>query len=147
VSRRVGVAALATATLTAGCVTPARNEPQYSAKAVAAVQAAASEVATGLLVVGEDRHGKVLRPYADRVVSGSENALGSIGQSFGSVQPPNHRSDAIRDAVSRVLSDAQDALGHARIAVRRSDRAGLDASDRELRSVAAELRSAEQKLQ
>jgi hypothetical protein len=131
---------------TAGCVTPARNDPQYRGKAVAAVQAASSSVATGLLVVQQDRQKKVLGPYADEVVTASETSMGSISESFGSVQPPDPQADRVRDTVTDVLSKAQDALAHTRIAIRRSDQAGLAGSEAELRSVAKALDKAEQDL-
>jgi ABC-type uncharacterized transport system auxiliary subunit len=140
------VTAVALTASTAGCVTPARNEPQYEAKARAAVQAATGEVATGMLVVLQDRQGKVFRSYADEVVTGSENAVGSVSQTFGSVQPPDRASDEIRDAVTQVLSSAQDALAHARIAVRRSDLPALDSSLNELLSAKTALDSAQAKL-
>jgi hypothetical protein len=131
---------------TAGCVSPARSEPSYRGKATSAVQAAASAVATGLLVVQQDRQKKVLGTYADEVVSAAETSIGSISASFGSVQPPDQQSDAVRDSVTDVISTAQNALGHARIAVRRSDRPALAASEAELRSVAKALDQAEKEL-
>jgi hypothetical protein len=131
---------------TAACVTPARNDPQYVSKAIAALQAATSNVQTGLLVVRQDRAGKALGPYADEVVTASETALGSISTSFTSVQPPDQHADDVRDSVSDVLSQAEDALGHARIAVRRADKGALADSEQELHSVAEKLDTAEENL-
>jgi hypothetical protein len=129
-----------------GCVTPARNAPQYREKAVAAVQAASAGVATGVLVVRQDRAEKILQTYADEVVTAAETSIGPISASFGSVQPPDKRSDHIRDTVTGVLSKAEDALAHARIAVRRSDPAALASAEGELHSVADELDQLEEEL-
>jgi hypothetical protein len=141
-----GGVVVAVAALLAGCVSPARDDPSYRGKATSALQAAASDVATGLLVVQQDRQKKVLTTYADETVSASETSIGSISQSFGSVQPPDQGSDGIRDAVTGVISKAQDALSHARIAVRRSNPKALAASEAELRDVAKALDTAEQDL-
>jgi hypothetical protein len=130
----------------AGCVTPARNEPQFKDKATSAVQAASADVATGLLVLQQDQEKKVFRTYADEVVTASETSMGSISASFASVQPPDKQSGDVRDTVTGVLSTAEDALAHARIAVRRGDHGALAKSERELRSVADELDKIEKDL-
>jgi hypothetical protein len=49
----------------------------------------------------------------------------------------------VRDTVTGVLSRAEDALAHARVAVRRSQPAALAESEQELRSVADELERTE----
>jgi hypothetical protein len=139
---RVG-AVEALLTSAAGCVTPARNEPQYRDKATSAVQAASAEIATGLLALRQDRAKKILTTYADEVVTAAETSMGSISASFGSVQPPDQQSDSVRDTVTGVLSRAEDALAHARVAVRRSQSAALAESEQELRSVADELERTE----
>jgi hypothetical protein len=139
-------AVMALLTSAAGCVTPARNEPQYRDKATSAVQAASAEIATGLLALQQDRARKILTTYADEVVTAAETSMGSISASFGSVQPPDQQSDPVRDTVTGVLSRAEDALAQARIAVRRSQPAALAESEQELRSVADELERTEKDL-
>jgi|tagenome__1003787_1003787.scaffolds.fasta_scaffold20790103_2 hypothetical protein len=132
------------ATAVSGCVTPARNQTQYRGKASAALQAAGSNVATGLLAVRQDREDKVLPTYADEVVSAAETSMGSVSASFGSVQPPDAASAALRDTVGDALTAAEDALGHARIAVRSGRSAALAASEQELRSAQQALDKLEQ---
>lgn len=141
-----GGAVVALVAASAGCVSPARSEASYQGKAMSAVRSAAANVATGLLVVQQDRAKKVFSAYADDVVSASETSMGSITESFGSVQPPDRRSDGIRDSVTDVLSKAQDALSHARIAVRRSDGRALAESEDELKAVAQALDTTEREL-
>jgi hypothetical protein len=131
--------------LVSGCVTPATGSDSYRDKAVTSVRAATSEVATSQLVVRLFRHGRILAPYADETVTSNEAALGSIGDAFGSVQPP-HGEDDLRDDVSGLVSDAEDAVAHARIAIRRSDPDGLADAAAELRKISDDLTSAEKKL-
>jgi hypothetical protein len=129
----------------AGCATPATGADSYRDKAVTSVRAAESEVATAQLTVRLMRHGRVMRPYADETVTASETALGAIGNTFGSVQPPRGQ-DTLRDDTSTLVSDAEDAVGHARIAIRRSNAGQLAAAAKELAKVADDLAKADQKL-
>jgi hypothetical protein len=143
--------ALRVATLTAaallltGCVTPATGHDSYSDKAVTSVRAATSEVQTARLVLQLLSRHRILTPYADEALTANEEAVGSIAATFSSVQPPRG-DDKLRDAVSGLLSDAEDAVGHARIAARRSDPAGAGAAAQELRKVARQLARAEERL-
>ena len=134
------------AVVMSGCVTPARDNPQYRAKALATVQAASSEVATAQLATGQLLRNRSFGTYADEVVTGDEDALGSISNAFTAVQPPSHAADAIQDAVSGVLSDAEDAVTQARVAIRRSDRAGMASALRSLGSVADDLTTLQARL-
>ena len=90
------------------------------------------------------RH-RILSPYADETLTANEEAVGSISATFGSVQPPRG-DDELRDAVAALLSAAEEAVGHARIAARRSDPAGTGDAAKELRKVARELARAEERL-
>jgi hypothetical protein len=130
-----------------GCVSPARTNDQYREKALVSIESAISEVETGALVVRQRLDERVFTTYADEVVTASETAAGAISDAFGSVQPPDPAGDELRDEVTALLSDAEDALGHARIAVRRSDVAGLRTALTELESVSSDLSAAEERLQ
>jgi hypothetical protein len=130
------IGALLVAALISGCVSPARTGAQYQARARSALEAASSELGTTLLVVRQVQARRALRPYADEVATASETALGSIQESFGSVQPADPASDGVRDGVGDVLSSAESAVGHARIALRRP---GTD----ELKDVVSELLDAD----
>jgi hypothetical protein len=129
----------------AGCVTPATGRDSYSDKAVTSVRAATSEVQTARLVLQLLSRHRILEPYADETLTANEEAVGSISATFGSVQPPRG-DDALRDAVAALLSDAEDAVGHALIAARRSSRTGAGDAAEELRTVARDLARAEQRL-
>jgi hypothetical protein len=131
--------------LLTGCVTPATGHDSYSDKAVTSVRAATSEVQTARLVLQLLSRHRIFVPYADETLTASEEAVGSISASFGSVQPPRG-DDQLRDTTAALLSAAEDAVGHARIAARRSDANQAGDAAVELRRVARDLASAEERL-
>lgn len=145
--RRVAaaVAPAAAVLLLAGCVTPATGADSYQDKAAMSVKAAISEVETARLTVRAMLDDRILRRYADETVSASEQALASISEAFGSVQPPQG-TDQVRDEVTTVLSDAEDAVAMARIAVRRSDRTRLQQVQVDLTKVADDLGELKERL-
>jgi hypothetical protein len=136
---------LAAVLMLSGCVTPAFGPDSYRGKAEQAVEAALSEVATAQLVAEQMVDGRIPKPYADETVSASEDALGSISDSFGAVQPPSE-SDEIRDEVSALLDEAASAVADARVAVRRGDTTALEGLVEELRKLADDLSSLEERL-
>jgi hypothetical protein len=117
----------------------------YQDKADASVQAAESEVATTQTTVALLVRDRIFTAYADEVVTASETALSWVGEVFGSVQPPIGM-DALRNRTSRVLADAEEAVGHARIAVRRDDQAQLRRAAQELARSASALATADERL-
>lgn len=136
---------MVTCFLLAGCVTPATGADSYHDKASTSVRAAASEVATAQLAVRLMRRDRIQKAYADETVTASETALGAIGNAFGSVQPPAG-DDKLRDDVSNLVSDAEDAVAHARIAVRRGDPSDLADAAQELTKSASDLSKAQKAL-
>jgi hypothetical protein len=91
--------------------------------------------------------GNATKAYTDTVVTDSENAMGGIQTSFGVVDPPSPDQDTLRDQTLTVLGDADDALAHARIAVRRGGPSALNAARKELQDATTGLESALEKLQ
>jgi hypothetical protein len=142
---RRGLALAVIALLLGGCVTPATGSDSYRDKAVTSVRAATSEVATTSLTVRLLLRRRIIETYADVTITAAEVALGSISATFDSVQPPV-RDDGVRDRVSTLLTDADDAVADARIAARRSDAAGLRRAQRDLRGVSRRLAGADQAL-
>jgi hypothetical protein len=123
----------------AGCAGPSFSYGDYEKKAAQTAKAADSEVQTARLAARAGADGRVTRPYLDVVLTGSETTLGDIQTSFGGVQPPDRRSDQLRDEVGTLLSDASDVLAALRIEVRRGH---IDA----LPKVAAPLAALHEKL-
>jgi len=129
-----------------GCVGPARNSDNYHGDASAAVESGLSEALTAHLVIGQWLDSHATGEYADVVLTDSEPAPGPIQDSFGSRQPDSPSDDDLRDTVLRILGDEEDALAHARIAVRRSDVAGLRLADSEITDAIDDLTKAQASL-
>jgi hypothetical protein len=123
-----------------GCVTPAPNAGAYVENGKGALDSAISATASAHLAVQQRLDGDASRPFADVVVTESESAMAPIESSFGGVDPPSPAEDALRDAVTKALGDATDALASARIAIRRDD-------SQELQRAADDLGTAQSQLQ
>jgi hypothetical protein len=128
--------------LLTGCIAPALDQGAFEQNAKSALESAASETQTAQIALDVLLSGSATNAYADTVVTDSENAMGGIETSFGVVDPPTPTLDKLRDDVLTLLGDADDALAHARIAVRRGDTARLNAAREELETASADLESA-----
>jgi hypothetical protein len=122
--------------LVAGCVAPSTDSGAFRANAVAALASAVGEARTAALALDARADDQATNPYTDTVVTDSESALGPIQDSFGNVDPPEPKDDALRDSVVEVLGDTADACAKARIAVRRDDPASMRSAAGELRELA-----------
>jgi hypothetical protein len=111
----------------AGCVGPARTYDDYRLKAVSTVETTRSAIGTAHLAIDVARRGRTFTPYATVVVSEAEDDASSAQATFDSVQPPDARSDQLRDEVDQLVSDATDELAALRIAGRRGDLDGFAA--------------------
>lgn len=125
-----------------GCIAPALDRGAFEQNAKSALESAASETSTAQIAVDVLLSGKATNAYADTVVTDSENAMGGIETSFGVVDPPAPNQDELRDEVLTLLGDADDALAHARIAIRRGDPSALREARKELEDASAHLESA-----
>jgi hypothetical protein len=109
------------------------------------VEAAISEAQTARITMQTLLRDRIFSTTADETVTSTETALGAISAAFGSVQPPPE-SDIVHDRVSKLLSDAEDALVAARIATRREADAGIRAALAQVMSVIKRLNAAETNL-
>src|SRR5215207_3900466 len=110
-SVRRAVWPVAAALLAGGCVAPAPTTADYESKAAMAADAAVAE-----------------------------EALGSVGATFDSVQPPaTAGADALRETLDPLLEDAGSAVTDLRIAARRDARDDLADTAAELSDVADDL--------
>lgn len=134
-ARRAAPAVLAVGLLGA-CVAPAFDSGAYQHNALEALDSGVSETRTAALGVENLLGHRLPEPYADTVVTDSEQAIGPVQDSFGSVDPPTRADERLRDEVTGLLSDADDALAQARIALRKDDEPGMRQSVRALRAVA-----------
>jgi hypothetical protein len=140
---------LATGVLTllaGGCVAPAFDSGAFHRNAIQALDSAVSVTRTAAVVVDNHLAGRVMRPYADTVVTDSEDALGPVQHSFDTVDPPTSADAKLRDDVDGLLSDAGDALSKVRIALRRGDSAGMRQGIADLTAVADRMEKASEGL-
>jgi hypothetical protein len=120
-----------------GCVSTAFNSGAYHEDAKAALGSAISETRSASLAADALVHHKVSNAYGDTMISDSEDALGPIQASFGTVDPPTRAQDELRANVLELLGEAENTLAEARIAVRRNDLKRL-AESRDALSAAAD---------
>lgn len=113
------VAGLLVGLALAGCAGPSRSYDDYTHKAANTAEAAGSEVQTARLAVDAAVRHRAFGPYLSVLLGRTETELDSIQSTFGSVQPPDQRSDALRSKLGDLLSQAADVLADLRIAVRR----------------------------
>jgi hypothetical protein len=108
----------------AGCATSEGDPHVYRGEAVTTLQAAHSSVETVRITLVARLGDRLFGRTADDVVSSAEAALSGTAGTFTGLQPPPGADD-VRDAATKLLSQAQDAVEDARIAVRRDDRDGM----------------------
>jgi hypothetical protein len=109
--------------LAAACAGPV---PSYDAYRHAAAQTAmvmGSALASGQLAAQLGLQGKSFSAFTDGNVTDAENDADSVNSTFSSRQPPDARSDALRQEMDQALSDGTSALTDLRVAVRMDDRA------------------------
>ena len=77
-----------------------------------------SDLSSGQLAAQLGLQGKSFSAFTDENVTDAENDAGSVNSTFGSRQPPDARSDALRQKMAQALSDGTSALTDLRVAVR-----------------------------
>ena len=120
-------------------VGPARTFDSYEHKAKRTAETALSAVQTGRLCAQSARRDDTFAPYLAVLVSDAENTASGAQTTFESVQPPNGKSDNLRDHLDPLLTRAVDALSQARIAARRADFNGVAKQEPRLARSAREL--------
>jgi hypothetical protein len=85
--------------------------------------AMASDLASAQLAAQLGLQGKSFSAFTDENVTDAENDAGSVNATFSSRQPPDARSDALRQKMAQALSDGTSALTDLRVAIRMDDRA------------------------
>ena len=93
----------------AACATPEGNAAAYREEALSTLKAAHSAVESVHITVGARLHDKVFGRSADDAVSLAEESLSGAAGTFGGLQPPQG-ADKVRDAATKLLSDAQSAV-------------------------------------
>jgi hypothetical protein len=129
----------------AACSTPEGDPSEYHDEALSTLKTAHSAVETVRITLGVRLEDRTFGRAADDAITGAEESLSSTAGTFEGLQPPPG-ADKIRDAATSLLSDAQDAVEAARIAVRRDDRGRMRDALAQVAKVSKDLDSAPEKL-
>jgi hypothetical protein len=129
----------------AACSTPEGDPAMYREEALSTLRAARSEVETVRITLGLRIHDRTFGRAADDAVSTAETGLSGAAGTFTGLQPPSG-ADAVRDQATQLLSDAQDAVEEARIAVRRDDLVSMRKAYDDVTASSADLEKAPEEL-
>jgi hypothetical protein len=116
------VAALGSCLLLAACAAPVPDDGAYRHAALLTSMAMASDLASGQLAAQLGLRGSSFPALTDGSVTDAEDDADSVNSTFTSRQPPDARSDALRQKMLQALSDGTSALTDLRVAVRMGDR-------------------------
>jgi hypothetical protein len=147
VARKVLVAALLLPVLLVqSACRPAEPGPKdWRASAEQAVGDMVSEVATSRLTVRESLNDSFVGRYPIVVLTYSEDAAGTAVDRVSTLQPPP-RARPSYDRLTSMLSDADDAISRARIAVTAGDDAASREAVKELTGILTDLRRLDARL-
>jgi hypothetical protein len=109
--------------LLVACAGPVPDEGAYRHAALQTSMAMVSDLGSGQLAAQLGLRGSSFPAFTDGNVTDAENDADSADSTFGSRQPPDARSDALRQKMLQALSDGTSALTDLRVAVRMEDRA------------------------
>src|SRR3954469_2511054 len=137
-SSAASLVAAAAAFTASACATPEGDPSMYRDEAVSTLSAAQSSVVTVRIVLTTRLRDRTFGRAADDAVTTAETSLSSTAGTFEGLQPPRG-ADAVRQQATQLLSDAEDAVASARIAVRRDDRAAMRQALAGVAGVAARL--------
>ncbi|HZP28584.1 MAG TPA: hypothetical protein VFC99_06505 [Acidimicrobiia bacterium] len=141
---RAGLVTVSLVLLCSGCVLPARSSAAFEGKAVESAKTAAGAVATARLCARQASSGKLTAAFASVTMADAEKDANDAQSSFDSIQPPDHRSDRLRDRLDSILSKAVSALARLRIDARRGHLAQLEHRARALQTIAKRLEQFQQ---
>jgi hypothetical protein len=97
----------------------------YRHAALQTSTAMVSDLASGQLAAQLGLRGSSFPAFTDGNVTDAENDADSVNSTFSSRQPPDARSDALRQKMMRALSDGTSALTDLRVAVRMGNPAAV----------------------
>ncbi|WP_460599758.1 hypothetical protein [Flexivirga lutea] len=141
---RPPVVACAVMLALAGCATPSPTMSDYQTKTRTTARAVAGIVATTRTGAQAWHDGKMMKAYADTMVSHAEDDVGSIVSTYDSRQPPTEAAIQLKDKIDKPLQAASSSLTDLRIALRRNDRQGVAQSIKDLAAPLKTLKGMEQ---
>jgi len=107
-------------------VGPARTYDDFERKSRTTAEVALSAVETVRLLAETAAAGDAFAAYTNVSLSEQEEALAAADGDFASIQPPDARSEQLRDDLGRILDDASGHIADVRIVARRGDLDALD---------------------
>jgi len=111
----------------------------YSDKVVKAAGGSLSAVRTVALLCLARQQGQTWGTYEDAVLTDAREAVATSQHNLGSVEVPDARSAALRDAVTVLLTRATTAVGDGGVALSGGDPAAIARARAELDAVAEDL--------
>jgi hypothetical protein len=121
VIRRVVATTSLVAVTATGCVLPARSTTAYTGKALATVTMTLSAAQSALFVAEMAERGRVTAAYTSVTLTDAESDASGAQAAFDSIQPPDSRSDAVRDHLDPSLADVVGTIASMRIVARRGE--------------------------
>src|ERR671935_1266576 len=97
-------------TAAVGCTGPVRSYPVYASKAAATAGAEGSAVETARLAVGQAAAGKLFGRTLAQTLAEAASDGGDAQSTFDAIQPPDRRSDQLRNQLDELLAPAVSAL-------------------------------------
>lgn len=145
--RRVACVALCSCPLLVACAGPVPDDGAYRHAALQTAMAMVSDLASAQLAAQTALRGRSFAAFTDDSITSAENDADSVNSTFSSRQPPDARSDALRQKMLPALSDATSALTDLRVAVRLGDRAQVTRALTEVRQSGRQFGRLQQGLQ
>lgn len=116
-----GLVLLAVLAVAAGCATPALGYQDYETKTKDTAKALVGVASSARLGASAWLDGNATMAFADTLVTHTEDNCGSISTTYGSRQPPDDRSLALRKQADPAIQQTCSTIGDLRIALRRAD--------------------------
>src|SRR2546421_8500591 len=138
VARLTAVLALGVVSLW-GCTTNSPGHAGYESRAATTAERMVSPVATGELLAKLGGQGNLLGPYAKTATTGALDEAEQVQSGFDEVQPPDRRSDELRQKLDKLLQQSTDELVNLRIAARKGDLEALGRYQQPLARLARNL--------
>lgn len=112
--------------LAAACVGPARDYDTYEDKAAQGAEAALSAVQTARKAVNAFIDNIAFSPFLGVSIKEAEDEVSSVDSELASIQPPDARSDRLREELGSILGKAVENVERARILIKREETDALD---------------------
>lgn len=108
------------------CVSPTRSYDQFEDKLAVGAETALSAVATTRKTVNLALEQGAFAPYLSVLAEDAEEEISEVDSEVAAIQPPDARSDQLREALGSILGPAADAIERTRILLKREELDALD---------------------